>query len=120
MIIYIFDVEKRQTHYFFIPKFLYSNNGGVCDVTQGDRIYSSQMKGLIAKVTNLKYDVLMTCLDRDIQISRYKQFRHNNEINMKISHVQFLRNHWFSNRKLPESCRKLAIASGRGVARIKS
>ena len=88
------------------------NNGGVCDVTQGDRTYSSRYKGLIAKLTNLKYDVLMTCLDRDIQISKHKQFRHSNEINMKIVHIRFLRNHWFSNWKLPEFCKKLPVASG--------
>ena len=33
---------------------------------------------------------------------------------MKIFHIRFLRNHWLSNRKLSESCKKLAIASGRG------
>ena len=92
----------------------------MCDITPGNRTYSDQIKSLIAKLTNLKYDLLMPCLDRDIQISRYKQFRHSNEINVKIVYIRFLRNHWFSNRKLPESCRKLAIASGRGVARIKS
>ena len=54
----------------------------------------------------------MACLDRDIQISRYKQFKHSNKINMKIFHIQFLKNNWFLNRKLPESCRKLAMASG--------
>ena len=82
------------------------------DASQGDRTYSGQIKGLIAKVTNLKYDVFIACLDRDIQISRYKQFRYSNEINMKISHIRFLRNHWLSNQKLPEPCRKLAFASG--------
>ena len=95
-------------------------NGGVCDVTQGGRVYLGQSEDLITKLTNLKYDVLMACLDRDIQISRNKQFRHSNEINVKIFHIRFLRNYWFSNRKLPESCRKLAIASGRSVARMKS
>ena len=62
----------------------------------------------------------MTFLDGDIQISRYKQFRHSNEINIKIFHIQFLKNDWFSNRKLSECCKKLAIVSGRGVTRIKS
>ena len=97
-----------------------SYNGGVCGVTQGDRTYSGQIKGLIAKLTNLKYDMLMACLDRDVQISRYKRFGHSNKINMKIFHIRFLRNHWFLNRKFPESFRKLAIASGRGAASIKS
>jgi hypothetical protein len=46
-------------------------NGGVCDVTQEDRTCSVQIKGLVAKLTNLKYHVLMACLDRDIQISKY-------------------------------------------------
>ena len=78
------------------------------------------MKRLIAKLIKLKYDVLMTCLDRDIQISRYKQFKQSNQISMEIFHIRFLSNHWFSNRKLPESCRKLAVASDRGIARIKS
>ena len=39
----------------------------VCDATYGDRTYLGQIKGPIAKLTNLKYDVLMACLDRDIQ-----------------------------------------------------
>ena len=59
--------------------------------------------------------MFMAFLNRDIQISRYKQFRHSNEINI---HIQFLRNHWFSNGKLLESYRKLAIASSKGTARI--
>ena len=92
----------------------------MCNVIEGDRTYSGQIKGLIAKLTNLKYDMLMACLDRDIQISRYKRLKHSNEINMKIFHIRFLRNHWVLNRKLPESCRKLPIASGRDGARIKS
>ena len=91
----------------------------MCGVTQEDRIYSSQIKGLIAKLTNLKYDMLIACLDRDIQISRYIQFRQSNEISMKIFHIRFLRNRWFSNRKLSGSCRKLAITSDRAIARIK-
>ena len=70
-----------------------TNNGGVCDVAQGDRTYSGQIKGPIGNLTNLKYDVLMACLDQDIQISRYQQFRHSNEINMKIFHIRFLSNH---------------------------
>ena len=63
------------------------------DVTQEDSMYSNQIKDLIARLTNLEYDVLMACLDRDVQISRYKQFGHSNEINMKIFHIRFLRNH---------------------------
>ena len=62
----------------------------------------------------------MACRHQDIQISRYEQFRHSNEINMKIFHIRFFRNHWFSNWKILESCRKLVIVSRRGVARIKS
>ena len=89
----------------------------MCNVTQGDRTYSGQIKGLIDKLTNLKYDMLMAFLNRDIQISRYKQFRHSNESNI---HIQFLRNQWFSNGKFLLSCGKLAIASSKGVARIRS
>ena len=113
----LFDYHFRHRSYWSVSL---SNNGGVCDVTQENRTYSGQIKGLIAKLTNLKYDLLLACLDRDIQISKYKQFRYNDKINMKSFRIRFLKNHWFSNRKLPESCRKLAIASDRGVAGIKS
>ena len=57
-----------------------SHNGGLCDVTQGDRSYTGQIKDLIAKLISLKYDLLMACLGRDIQISKHKQFRSGNEM----------------------------------------
>ena len=73
-----------------------SDNEGVCDVAQEDKTHSGQIIVLTPQLTNLMYDVLMACLDQNIQISRYTYFRHSNEIKMRTFHIQFLINHRFS------------------------
>ena len=57
----------------------YSNNGDVCLVRFKNGTYSGQMKALTAKLTHLKYDVLMVFLDKDPWISRSVKFRYKNE-----------------------------------------
>jgi hypothetical protein len=56
----------------FALKFLeYSNNGTVCTVEQIGRACGVKMITLIEKLTNLKYDLLLAYLERDIRISRH-------------------------------------------------
>ena len=50
---------RHQSKLSMLDDSCMSNNGGVCDVTQGDRTYSGQIKGLVAELTNLTYDVLI-------------------------------------------------------------
>ena len=64
-----------------------SDNEGVRDATQEDKTHSDQIIVLTSQLTNLMYDVLMTCLDRNTQISRYTYFRHSDEIKMRIFHI---------------------------------
>jgi hypothetical protein len=47
------------------------NNGTVCTVKQDGRPYRVQMITLTHKLMNLKYELLMAYLDRDIRISRH-------------------------------------------------
>ncbi len=48
-----------------------SNNGMVCTDRQDGRPYSVQMVTLTKKLMNLKYELLMAYLGRDIRILKY-------------------------------------------------
>jgi hypothetical protein len=62
----------RQHRLFDYPSFYnVADNGTVCTVKQDGRPYGVQMVALTEKLTNLKYELLMACLDRDIQFFSY-------------------------------------------------
>jgi hypothetical protein len=51
--------------------FIIADNGTVCTDKQDGRPYGVQMITFTEKVTNLKYELLMGYLDRDMRISRH-------------------------------------------------
>ena len=68
-------------------KFLLENdssyNGGSRPVSDKDRTCSGQIKALIEKLSNLKYYVLIQCLEQIIEISRYTWCWYKNEWSWK-------------------------------------
>ncbi len=62
VIFYIEKLNERMEH---------SYNGTVCFVKQDGESYRLQMITLTEKLKNLKYELLIAYLDRDIRISRH-------------------------------------------------
>ncbi len=63
-------MELNRAFWIFVDSNV-SYNGTVCTVKQIGRACGVKMITLIEKLTNLKYELLMAYLERDIRISRH-------------------------------------------------
>jgi hypothetical protein len=70
IIFYVIYYKKRPMRFYGINWDI-SHNGTVCTVEQIGRACGVKMITLIDKLTNLKYDLLLAYLERDIRISRH-------------------------------------------------